>query len=102
MRSLLALSFHDCGSNPSRIARVRQELVSVEMQPFSEPGGRLITNPLFTFILSRLPHEWDQPVADFFRVVFVAFQFPVQESFLERAPHCQHCDGNDCQQGRRI
>ena len=104
MRPLLALSFHDGGSNPnaSRIARVRQELVSVEIQPFSEPGGRLITNPLFTSILSRLQHEWDQTVADFFRIGVVAFQFPLQKSLLEYAPYTQHRDGNDRHQSRRI
>jgi hypothetical protein len=49
-------------------------------------GGRSHPRPAF------LPDKWDQPVADLFRVGFVAFQFPFQKSLLQYAPHCQHRD----------
>ena len=50
----------------------------------------------------RLPDKRDQAVTDFFRVGVVAIQFPLQKSLLEYAPHCQHRNGNDRQQSRRI
>ena len=45
-----------------------------------------------------LPDKRDQPVTDFSHVGVIALQFPLQESLLEYAPHCQHRDRNDCQQ----
>ena len=66
------------------------------------PRTRFCGNPAICETGLRLPDKRDHPVVDFFHVGVVAFQFPLQKSLLEYAPHRQHRNGNDCQQSRNV